>query len=65
MDKSNGENKTFQDQQFAKQPPKHALQQLLQTLKNPTSGIDQQQQILNILNSNPQLMDTFTKGRQV
>lgn len=47
------------------QAPKHALQQLMQTLKNPTSGPDQQSQILQILKSNPQLMAAFIKQRQV
>lgn len=47
------------------QASKHALQQLMQTLKNPTSGPDQQQQILQILKSNPQLMAAFIKQRQV
>lgn len=45
-------------------PPKQALQQLMQTLKNPQSGPDQQQQILQILKANPQLMAAFIKQRQ-
>ncbi|KAL0268194.1 UNVERIFIED_CONTAM: hypothetical protein PYX00_010225 [Menopon gallinae] len=43
--------------------PKLALQQLLQTLKSPSSP-EQQQQILSILKSNPQLMAAFIKQRQ-
>lgn len=43
---------------------KQVLQQLLQTLKNPTTP-DQQQQILHILKTNPQLMAAFIKQRQV
>ncbi|CAH1390893.1 unnamed protein product [Nezara viridula] len=42
---------------------KQVLQQLLQTLKNPTTP-DQQQQILHILKTNPQLMAAFIKQRQ-
>nr|CAD7396910.1 unnamed protein product [Timema poppensis] len=42
---------------------KHALQQLLQTLKSPNTP-EQQQQILQILKSNPQLMAAFIKQRQ-
>lgn len=49
-----------QNQQASKQ----ALQQLMMTLKNPTNP-DQQQQILSILKSNPQLMAAFIKQRQV
>lgn len=49
-----------QNQQASKQ----ALQQLMMTLKNPTHP-DQQQQILSILKSNPQLMAAFIKQRQV
>nr|7OSW_A Chain A, NCBD [Homo sapiens] len=41
-------------------PP--ALQQLLQTLKSPNSP-QQQQQVLHILKSNPQLMAAFIKQR--
>ena len=37
-----------------------AVQQLLQTLKSPSSP-QQQQQVLQILKSNPQLMATFLK----
>lgn len=55
----------MQGQQQGNQTSKHALQQLMQTLKNPTSGPDQQQQILQILKSNPQLMAAFIKQRQV
>lgn len=54
-----------QGQQPNSQTSKLALQQLMQTLKNPTSGPDQQQQILQILKSNPQLMAAFIKQRQV
>lgn len=54
-----------QGQHVGNQAPKHALQQLMQTLKNPTSGPDQQTQILQILKSNPQLMAAFIKQRQV
>ncbi|KAK6630216.1 hypothetical protein RUM43_015009 [Polyplax serrata] len=43
--------------------PKQALQQLLQTLKSPNTP-EQQQQILQILKSNPQLMAAFIKQRQ-
>uniref|UniRef100_A0A1B6BX87 histone acetyltransferase n=1 Tax=Clastoptera arizonana TaxID=38151 RepID=A0A1B6BX87_9HEMI len=51
------------------QPPpnaghKQALQQLLQTLRSPNTP-EQQQQILQILKSNPQLMAAFIKQRQV
>lgn len=46
-------------------PPKQALQQLMQTLKNPSSGPEQQTQILQILKANPQLMAAFIKQRQV
>jgi E1A/CREB-binding protein len=46
------------------QQPKQALQQLMQTLKNPQSGPEHQQQILQILKSNPQLMAAFIKQRQ-
>lgn len=42
---------------------KQALQQLMQTLRSPHSP-DQQQQILTILKSNPQLMAAFIKQRQ-
>lgn len=45
---------------------KQALQQLMMTLRNQSSNNpDQQQQILNILKSNPQLMSAFIKQRQV
>jgi E1A/CREB-binding protein len=40
-----------------------ALQKLLLTLRSPASA-QQQQQVLNILKSNPQLMATFLKQRQ-
>lgn len=44
---------------------KQALQQLMMTLRNQNStNPDQQQQILNILKSNPQLMSAFIKQRQ-
>lgn len=43
---------------------KQALQQLMQTLRSPHSD-QQQQQILSILKSNPQLMAAFIKQRQV
>lgn len=46
-------------------PPKQALQQLMQTLKNPSPGPEQQNQILQILKANPQLMAAFIKQRQV
>lgn len=46
------------------QQPKQVIQQLMQTLKNPTSGPEHQQQILQILKSNPQLMAAFIKQRQ-
>nr|6ES5_B Chain B, NCBD [Homo sapiens]7OSR_A Chain A, Nuclear co-activator binding domain [Homo sapiens] len=42
--------------------PPQALQQLLQTLKSPSSP-QQQQQVLQILKSNPQLMAAFIKQR--
>lgn len=42
---------------------KAALQQLLQTLRSPNTP-EQQQQILQILKSNPQLMAAFIKQRQ-
>jgi Creb binding len=45
-------------------PPNQALQQLMQVLKNPSPGPDQQQQILQILKTNPQLMAAFIKQRQ-
>ncbi|EZA49929.1 Histone acetyltransferase [Ooceraea biroi] len=41
---------------------KHALQQLMQTLKSPASA-EQQNQILQILKSNPPLMAAFIKQR--
>lgn len=41
---------------------KHALQQLMQTLRNPSTP-DQQNQILQILKSNPPLMAAFIKQR--
>lgn len=56
---------------MSQQPVQHkaALQQLMQTLKNPASNDQQQQQqqqqILNILKSNPTLMAAFIKQRQV
>nr|XP_034986339.1 CREB-binding protein isoform X2 [Zootoca vivipara] len=43
-------------------PPNAALQELLRTLKSPSSP-QQQQQVLNILKSNPQLMAAFIKQR--
>lgn len=43
---------------------KQALQQLMATLRSPQSA-EQQQQILTILKSNPQLMAAFIKQRQV
>ncbi|XP_067912882.1 CREB-binding protein-like [Heterodontus francisci] len=51
----------------AQQPPRsnispNALQDLLRTLKSPSSP-QQQQQVLNILKSNPQLMAAFIKQR--
>jgi hypothetical protein len=46
---------------ITQQPNSQApLQRLLQTLKSPSSP-QQQQQVLNILKSNPQLMATFLK----
>ncbi|XP_078274123.1 CREB-binding protein-like isoform X7 [Rhinoraja longicauda] len=51
----------------SQQPPRgsispNALQDLLRTLKSPSSP-QQQQQVLNILKSNPQLMAAFIKQR--
>lgn len=43
---------------------KQALQQLMHTLRSPHTP-EQQQQILAILKSNPQLMAAFIKQRQV
>ncbi|XP_075233489.1 histone acetyltransferase p300-like [Lycorma delicatula] len=43
---------------------KQALHQLLQTLRSPTSS-EQQQQILHILKSNPQLVAAFIKQQTV
>ncbi|XP_043932430.1 histone acetyltransferase p300 isoform X2 [Protopterus annectens] len=43
-------------------PPHTALQDLLQTLRSPSSPM-QQQQVLSILRSNPQLMAAFIKQR--
>lgn len=53
-------------QQPQSQPQMHqrALQQLMATLRSPTSH-NQQQEILQILKSNPQLMAAFIKQRQV
>ncbi|OPJ87691.1 CREB-binding protein isoform A [Patagioenas fasciata monilis] len=52
--------------QGVQQPPRsippNALQDLLRTLKSPSSP-QQQQQVLNILKSNPQLMAAFIKQR--
>lgn len=42
-----------------------AIKQLMQTLRNPNSGPEQQQKILDILKSNPKLMAAFIKQRQV
>ncbi|XP_028840880.1 histone acetyltransferase p300 isoform X2 [Denticeps clupeoides] len=42
--------------------PQGALQELLRTLRSPSSPL-QQQQVLNILRSNPQLMAAFIKQR--
>ncbi|XP_051987706.1 histone acetyltransferase p300-like isoform X2 [Xyrauchen texanus] len=42
--------------------PQGALQELLRTLRSPSSPL-QQQQVLNILHSNPQLMAAFIKQR--
>ena len=39
------------------------LHQLLQTLRSPTTS-EQQQQVLQILKSNPQLMTAFIRHRQ-
>jgi E1A/CREB-binding protein len=44
--------------------PQKALQQLMVTLRSPASQ-EQQQHILQILKSNPQLMAAFIKQRQV
>lgn len=55
---------TIRGQAQSPQVQKQVLQQLLQTLKNPTTP-DQQQQILHILKTNPQLMAAFIKQRQV
>lgn len=52
-------------QNIINQGHKRALEQLMMTLKNRPSNPDQQQQILNILKSNPQLMSAFIKQRQV
>jgi len=52
-----GAQLTIAQQQQHSQAP---LQRLLQTLKSPSSP-QQQQQVLNILKSNPQLMATFLK----
>ena len=49
-------------QQRPSQLPQQALQQLLATLKSPTSP-QQQHQVLSILKSNPQLMAAFIKQR--
>lgn len=57
-------NNPVAGQSPASQNSKQALQQLMMTLKNPQHP-DQQQQILNILKSNPQLMAAFIKQRQV
>ncbi|KAF4798314.1 histone acetyltransferase [Turdus rufiventris] len=48
----------------SKQPPlpQAALQNLLRTLRSPSSPM-QQQQVLNILHSNPQLLAAFIKQR--
>ncbi|CAL8389401.1 unnamed protein product [Arctogadus glacialis] len=43
-------------------PPQSALQDLLHALKSPSSP-QQQQQVLNILRSNPHLMAAFIKQR--
>lgn len=53
-----------QPQQANSTVQKQALQQLLQTLRSPTTP-EQQQQILQILKTNPQLMAAFIKQRQV
>uniref|UniRef100_A0A8C4V114 histone acetyltransferase n=1 Tax=Falco tinnunculus TaxID=100819 RepID=A0A8C4V114_FALTI len=49
-------------QQPPRSIPPNALQDLLRTLKSPSSP-QQQQQVLNILKSNPQLMAAFIKQR--
>ncbi|XP_054851463.1 CREB-binding protein isoform X2 [Eublepharis macularius] len=49
-------------QQPPRSIPPNALQELLRTLKSPSSP-QQQQQVLNILKSNPQLMAAFIKQR--
>ena len=43
-------------------PPQSVLQDLLHTLKSPSSP-QQHQQVLNILRSNPQLIAAFIKQR--
>ncbi|CAL8355881.1 unnamed protein product [Boreogadus saida] len=43
-------------------PPQNALQDLLRTLRSPSSP-QQRQQVLNILRSNPHLMAAFIKQR--
>jgi len=45
------------------QPGHVLLNQLLQTLRSPTTP-EQQQQVLQILKSNPQLMTAFIRHRQ-
>uniref|UniRef100_A0A672TTZ6 histone acetyltransferase n=1 Tax=Strigops habroptila TaxID=2489341 RepID=A0A672TTZ6_STRHB len=53
-----------QPMNMPKQPPlpQAALQNLLRTLRSPSSPM-QQQQVLNILHSNPQLLAAFIKQR--
>ncbi|XP_065566300.1 CREB-binding protein-like [Artemia franciscana] len=50
--------------QVAQRPLPQALQELLKTLKGPESP-QQQQEVLQILKSSPQLMETFRRQRTV
>lgn len=43
---------------------REAIKELMDTLKHPSSGPEQQRQILQILKANPQLMAAFIKQRQ-
>lgn len=53
-------------QNIGNQGHMEALQKLLMTMKNQNlTDPDRQQQVLNILKSNPQLMSAFIKQRQV
>lgn len=64
MGQGQGGSVAGQQQPTNPQSSKQALHQLMMTLKNPTNQ-DQNQQILQILKSNPQLMAAFIKQRQV